>query len=125
MARGGARQGKPGTAYSNRTDLNQPKPAPVMRIPGQEYGAQAAQVAQQQQVQEWTPPAAPTPLDAPTMRPDEPVTHGLPSGPGAGPEVLDLDEGDEVLTALRAAYDAFPTTEMLRLLLDEEERRGV
>lgn len=27
-------------------------------------------------------------LGAPTMRPGEPVTHGLTSGPGAGPEVL-------------------------------------
>ena len=29
-----------------------------------------------------------TPLSAPTARPDEPVTHGNPYGPGAGTEVL-------------------------------------
>ena len=39
------------------------------------------------------PPQGPVPgslpgLSAPTQRPDEPVTHGLPMGPGAGPEVL-------------------------------------
>ena len=28
------------------------------------------------------------PLDRPTERPNEPVTHGLPVGPGAGPEAL-------------------------------------
>lgn len=74
-----------------------------MELKGQEYGTRAAQVAQQQAVvpeQEWAPPPAPVPLDAPTMFPDQPVTHGLPSGPGAGPEVLDLDETDE----LRALY---------------------
>lgn len=27
-------------------------------------------------------------LDRPTERPNEPVTHGLPSGPGGGPETL-------------------------------------
>lgn len=27
-------------------------------------------------------------LDRPTERPNEPVTHGLPGGPGAGPEAL-------------------------------------
>ena len=27
-------------------------------------------------------------LSAPTARPNEPVTHGLPGGPGAGPEAL-------------------------------------
>jgi len=31
-----------------------------------------------------------TPLDAPTERPDEPVTAGAPSGPGPGPEALGL-----------------------------------
>lgn len=29
------------------------------------------------------------PLDRPSERPNEPVTHGLPMGPGGGPEVLD------------------------------------
>lgn len=29
-----------------------------------------------------------TPLGAPTMRPDEPVTAGSPSGPGVGPEAI-------------------------------------
>lgn len=28
------------------------------------------------------------PLTAPTDRPGEPLTHGLPTGPGAGPEAL-------------------------------------
>lgn len=31
-----------------------------------------------------------TPLDAPTERPDEPVTAGSPSGPGPGTEVLGM-----------------------------------
>lgn len=30
----------------------------------------------------------PTPLGAPTQRPDEPVTSGNPRGPGVGPEAL-------------------------------------
>jgi hypothetical protein len=32
--------------------------------------------------------APPVPLDAPTQRPDEPLTAGNPRGPGPGPEVL-------------------------------------
>lgn len=31
-----------------------------------------------------------TPLTAPSQRPDEPVTTGVPIGPGAGPEALTL-----------------------------------
>jgi hypothetical protein len=30
-------------------------------------------------------------LSAPSMRPGEPVTAGLSAGPGAGPEVLNID----------------------------------
>lgn len=127
MASGGPREATPGTAYPNRTDLNAPKP-PILRIPGQGYGEQAAQIAQQQAVPGpppgvqggWEPPPAPTPLHAPTERPDEPVTAGLATGPGPGPEALGLDGRVPLLAMLRAAYDAFPSPELLRLLLDEE-----
>ena len=34
------------------------------------------------------PPGALTPLDAPSERPDEPVTHGAALGPGPGPDTL-------------------------------------
>ena len=86
MARGGRRSGTPGTAYNNRTDLNQK--APIARIPGQPYGAQAAQVAAQQAIPVAAPPVpgasatggfsvhpsmVPGLLE-PTQRPNEPVT---------------------------------------------------
>lgn len=88
MPRGGARQGRPGGQYSNRTDLQSVKPQP---IPGGQYGEMNAQ----QQVIDSAPgpqaPAGPPlpgpgglgPFDRPTERPDEPLTHGAPFGPGA------------------------------------------
>ena len=33
-----------------------------------------------------------TPLYAPTQRPDEPITTGIPMGAGAGPEVLGINQ---------------------------------
>ena len=33
-------------------------------------------------------PGSHGPIDRPTERPNEPVTHGLPVGPGGGPEAL-------------------------------------
>lgn len=87
----------PGGAYANRTDLTQPVSVPT----GLPYGErQALEEAQQQ-----TPlpqqagmdqilaaaqghPFQPVPLNAPTERPYEPITHGLPIGPGGGPEVM-------------------------------------
>jgi hypothetical protein len=32
-----------------------------------------------------------TPLYAPSQRPDEPITTGIPMGPGAGPEILGMN----------------------------------
>lgn len=109
--RGGARTGRPGVSYPNRSDLHTPLPAQAPA--GQEYGARLAQLQAQQAVPiapappggtaapggggappaAGAPPPGPAPgevmpLGAPSQRPDEPVTHGLPTGPGAGPEAL-------------------------------------
>ena len=104
MPRGGSRQGKAGRAYSNRTDLN--GSLPVTTVPGQPYGAAKQQADAQRTVPMGTPALPPVPdlnshpsplpgelppLTGPSSRPDEPVTHGLPVGPGGGPEVLPIN----------------------------------
>ena len=108
MARGGRRNGTPGKAYANRTDLQTgAKPLPVTTAPGQPYGASKAQQDAQaavpmagtpmpavsapaQPVAPWDGPMAGevTGLLAPSERPDEPVTHGLPIGAGGGTELF-------------------------------------
>ena len=87
---GGARQGTPGKAYSNRTDLAtdmMPLPEAGTRTPASggmgQSGEDMLKAAQN----------APRPIYAddvpnlkdPTTRPAEPVTAGLPTGPGPGP----------------------------------------
>lgn len=78
--RGGQRQGTPGKGYSNRTDLmtqydetkntaatgGQPPPSETIVPPG------------------LRPDDIPN-IDTPTQFPDEPITAGLPIGPGSGP----------------------------------------
>ena len=113
MPRGGKRFGTPGQAYANRTDLSAAEA--IKTVPGQAYGAAQQQREAQQtipikgtQVAPAGPaagaaasspaaPAAPPPNPTvpgtlgfadPSARPGEPVQHGLPMGPGAGPEVL-------------------------------------
>lgn len=94
--RGGARQGTPGKAYGNRSDLNMP----ISTVPNQEYGKAAMQREAQQAVpmgqspvaaapaQQQAPAGNPLPRPGsmpflePTNRPNEPVTAGLPFGPG-------------------------------------------
>jgi hypothetical protein len=65
------------------------------------------------------------PLDAPTQRPDEPLTAGLPVGAGPGPEVLGAlgGGGEDVATQLRAIYARFPNEDLRSLLelIDDED----
>ena len=120
--RGGQRQLEQGEASGNRTDLNNHQP--VMAANGQPYGAKAAQQAAQRavplpQVSTSTPsasstaPAAPNPIlpqpgpppgsllfTHPTTRPTEPITAGMPFGPGPGPEAL--GQGPSVADQLSA-----------------------
>lgn len=138
MPRGGPRQGAPGQAYANRTDMQAVKVAT-----GQPYGV-AKQQAESQKVvplagrtspgPSASPAAAParqakppgphpgqiTPLDAPTMRPGEPVTAGLSVGAGPGVEAnpfSNVGSDDDAVLAIRAAYAAYPS-EALRAMLE-------
>ena len=120
MASGGVRQGAPGKAYPNRSDLNADRQAP--RAPaGRPYGERKAAMDAQRTI----PLPAQSgprviPLDAPTERPDEPLTAGLSTGAGPGPEAL-MPTGlpvqeMEIIANLRAMYRAFPSNDLLRFL---------
>lgn len=62
-----------------------------------------------------------TPLYAPTQRPEEPVTTGIPLGPGAGPEVLGMQSRDsseyvnayELFQNLASSPNASPSMQYL------------
>lgn len=125
-------------AHPQRTDLNTPKPLPPTAVPGQPYGEAGKQLAAQTAVPMSPLPVAPAaPAQAvpqqpmgpapgelpglldPSGRPDEPLTHGLPFGPGAGPEIFAPPPspvlkglallnvlGDDLPASLRAVRDA-------------------
>ncbi len=129
MPRGGRRQGRPGVAYSNRSDLN--AKVPIMAAPDQPYGEAGAQRASQQAVplrnpSAVAPPPSPGSVDlmGPSARPGEPVTAGVPSGAGPGLEALGMGpRPSAALEELRAIYLAFPE-EGIRELIEELERGG-
>lgn len=75
--RGGARQGTPGKAYSNRTDL--------MSNYDQQAASPAAGGIQAPPMPMQRPDDTPN-LSDPTQFPDEPITSGLRVGPGDGPQ---------------------------------------
>lgn len=115
---GGARTATPGKAYTNRTDLKQPITAPT----GQAYGERKAQVDAQRAIP--LPQAPPVvPLGAPSQRPAEPVTSGLPVGPGPGPEALvPMAAADDTRATIAAWYAEDPTPELADMLAQLDAR---
>ena len=116
---------------TDRRALNVPPPArntqdntqAVKRIPGMPYGEQQELTQQQQAAplpKATTPQAQPARRPMPqmdifaeTQRPNEPVTSGLPFGPGVGPTEPIADDPDMLL---RAIYSVYPDPLLLRLL---------
>lgn len=113
--RGGPRQGTPGVSYSNRSDLNQNR-APVTGTATPAAGGQRPAPASAASPQSWITPDAVVPLDAPSARPDEPVTAGLPMGAGQGPEALGMMPYDPTVATVQAAYLRNPTPQLRRAL---------
>lgn len=143
--RGGARQGTPGTNYGNRSDLGVNRKPPTQGIAvasGQPYGQRSQQIAAQQAIPlpaappvqapsslgapqstapvPGMPPQAQGPFDRPTDHPNEPLTAGLPVGPGPGPEAIRggtaLSSDDVVLAQLRAVMRQYPSSDIARLI---------
>lgn len=84
MPRGGKRQGTPGKGYANRTDLGlQPDMEKNTAAAGGMTGPKSAEPMRLPVYPEDTPN-----LTDPSNRPMEPLTDGLPVGPGRGPEAL-------------------------------------
>lgn len=89
MPRGGKRQGTPGKAYANRTDMGMnymPIEDAGLNTPAS-GGVRPSAQAMQQAMMSVYPEDIPN-LTDPTQRPNEPITDGLPGGPGRGTEAL-------------------------------------
>lgn len=111
-SRGGRRQGRPGKAYSNRTDLStdyMPSTAQMTPASGPPpySGGGASNVGQQPVVPHLTPEDVPS-LTDPTTRPDEPADFGLgQSFAMPAPHYVNM---------LHGAYMANPTPELKRAI---------
>lgn len=141
MPRGGRRTGTPGKSYQNRSDL---RAAPSIHqqnvATNQPYGVATQQQNQLKAVPlPSTPPVpspAPTPSTAtgplpgtlgnlhdPSTRPQEPITAGLPTGAGPGPEALApamSTQDAQLLNTLRGAYLAHPNEDLRQLIASME-----
>lgn len=118
MARGGSRKGSPGQSYSNRSDLN------VDRAVQPGSAAAPPPAAAQQQARPMIRPDDIPTLDTPTLRPDSPITTGLPTGPGTGPGPESAVAMKPLFDPLRAALRRDPTNQALRRMAAYLEARG-
>jgi hypothetical protein len=112
-------------ALSKRTDGGPTQPATyISGLPyGQGQQTYSNQVSATMAGNPFPQQDMPTELFAPTMRPNEPITSGIDSGPGPGSEAMRRLPNAEptVLSIIRdvAQYDASGDSELLyRALLD-------
>lgn len=115
-------------ALSQRTDGSPGQP--VRDLPNAKYGENKAFTAQEAGApMAGSAPSAPpiVGLDAPTQRPDEHVTSGVPMGPGPGPEVLGpaAPPSTGQLSSLLAGLSAADMTGALAGLYDQALQRGL
>lgn len=90
------------------------------------YGSTAELLTQQQSTPQEQPFIGPDEvpnLSAPSSRPDEPVTAGLPVGPGAGPEVMQ-PMGSPVRMTLQAILMFDPENHDVMRLIDLLDAMG-
>ena len=119
--------GRPGVAYTNRSDLNA---QPVRAAAGQPYGQRGAQEAAQRAVPLPGPRDLPTPLGAPSERPDEPLTAGAPFGAGRMSPSLQAQAAapiapgsqPDVLRILEEAYRLYPSDDLMDMIVAERMR---
>jgi len=71
-----------------------------------------------------TPQEALTPLFAPSQRPDEPITTGIPVGAGAGPEVLSMGKATEKLSDVLVKMLPYDTDGSIAILYQDALARG-
>jgi hypothetical protein len=137
MARGGYRKPNnpapvsgPG-ALSRRTDGGPTQGAKGIPANGKYGERKAMQELQQAAPMQGNPvpnvptPRVPmepiTPLNAPTQRPSEPLTSGMPFGPGSNIPPVSMMGDDEVAAQIRAAYALYPNEDLYRLIIALEE----
>ena len=93
---------------------------PIREMPSQGYGDRAEMTGLQGSAPINATPSMikPTPLSAPTERPNEPVTAGAPFGAGAGPEILPIPPvmEDQVAQTILSLAAIYPDPDLARLV---------
>jgi hypothetical protein len=95
-------------------------PSGAVAPPSPAPGGPPDQAALMQALQNYQPPQGD--LTAPTANPNEPVTAGLPSGPGPGPGTMQAAP-DLIGAQLNAIFQQFPNDDLLRIIALHQQGR--
>lgn len=87
--------------------------------------AQSANAARASDVRNAAAQAPVTSLFAPTQRPGEPITAGIPMGEGPGPEALGVRPTQESLSQILAQMLPFDTNGEIAALYEQAVSRGM
>lgn len=113
----GHRRGQKGVGYANRSDLNAGTAAMTQNLLSEAQPNIPQGTLPPPGPAQMAPPKPVVPLHAPTQRPYEAVTAGLPLGGGPGAEVLGLVPDNQTITdALKGAYSAHPDDQLRAMI---------
>ena len=133
MARGPLAGASGPGKFSKRTDMTLPsagygegvetdailRGAPMAKTPGANPISLSEQGMAPSQLERVTP------LFAPSQRPDEPITSGIPLGDGPGPEVLGGMQRTEALSQILAQMLPYDTNGEIAALYEQAVTRGL
>ena len=91
---GGKRQGTPGKAYANRTDLGMDYSSATGAVSPASGGIEPPKQQKQEKPMIYADDFPN--LKDPTTRPNIPVSQGLPSGPGSGPKDQRREDAQQI-----------------------------
>jgi hypothetical protein len=112
----------PAASYGDQTELAQiASGAPIAKTPDTKGMPMGQVEAASQNAVSQTPV---TPLFAPSQRPNEPITHGVDIGPGAGSSALMMKKSSEKLSDTLAKMLPYDTTGEIAVLYQNALARG-
>ena len=113
------------TEYGAGVEMQQQKSGAPLASTPDVRGATNTQVRQAAMAgAQSAPQDAMTPLYAPTQRPNEPITHGVDVGPGAGSEALAMGKATEKLSDILVKLLPFDTDGSIAIQYQNALARG-
>ena len=112
------------TEYGAGVEMQQQKSGAPLASTPDVRGATPTAVREAAERSMVAPQESMTPLYAPSQRPNEPITHGVDVGPGAGSEALAMGKATEKLSDILVKMLPFDTDGSIAVMYQNALARG-